>query len=302
MNKRIAIFGKNLVAVRALEVLFDKNVDIILVSPNNSESETDGWQRSLIRFANEKKLPIKQFPKIKENSSIKFLESLKLDFIFSFQYDQILKQEVIDTAKYGAINLHFSPLPRYRGVSPIALAMLNHETEYGVTLHYIDPSVDTGDIISQNFFNIEALNSASELYDLVVVKAGKLFEESIDDILSLQNSRIPQDNSKALYFPQGSIDFSANKINFNKDSNSLACWIRALLFPPFQYPVFALDDKTYEVVAVHPDFKKNKFEKPGTVVWRDEKKLNFLLKIAISILLLNDFSEYLLSEKIIAWE
>jgi methionyl-tRNA formyltransferase len=275
MNKRIAIFGKNSIAVRALEVLYNKNVDIVLVTPNNSESENDGWQRSLIKYAKEKNLPIKQFSKVKENSSIKLLKNLRLDFIFSAQYDQILNQEVIDTAKYGVVNLHFSPLPRYRGVSPVALALLNHETEFGVTMHYIDLGVDTGDIISQKFFNIAALNSARELYDLIVIKGGELFEESIDDILLLKNSRVPQDNSKALYFPKASIDFTANKINFNKDSNSLTSWIKAFLFPPFQYPVFIQDDKTYEVVSVNPDFKKNKFEKPGTVVRRDGKIFKF---------------------------
>ncbi|GBD89449.1 methionyl-tRNA formyltransferase [bacterium BMS3Abin04] len=274
--KNVAIIGKNTSAVKCAEILVNnKNANIVLISPNNSDDGKDSWQLSLENFAVKNNLPIKSFKKIKSLDSIEYLKSLNLDFIFSIQYDQIINQSVIDTAKYGAINLHFSPLPRYRGVSPIALAMMNGENTYGVSLHYMDPGVDTGDIIAQKMFNISHLNNARELYDLSTQYSIELFKENIDSILTLENNRIPQDNTQALYHSMGTLNFKENKIKWNKDTRSLVNWIKSFIFPPFQYPKFILDETEYEVVFASPDYCKNNFEKPGTLILRDGNHFKF---------------------------
>ena len=287
-KKRIALLGKNDASVIALDILSKEDVEIVLVSPNNSDSGEDNWQKSLKKRAQELKLNVKQFPKIKDNISIEYLKSLDIDFIFSVQYDQIVNQKIIDTAKFGAINLHFAPLPRYRGVSPIAFALINGEKEFGVTLHYMDPGVDTGDIINQIFFDISNIENARSLYDLSVEKALQLFENELGNILFLKNKRIPQDNTKALYYSHGSINFKENKINFNKDTNNLYNWIRAFIFPPFQYPVFELDGNRFEVVSVSPDYTKNKFEKPGTLIINEGNYFKFSTHDAYINLIVND--------------
>jgi methionyl-tRNA formyltransferase len=274
-KKRIALFGKNTVAVKILEILLKKDVDLVLVSPNTSDNGIDNWQKSLKKRATELELNVIQFPKIKSVETIEYLRSLKLDFIFSVQYDQIINQSVIDTAKFGAINLHFAPLPRYRGISPIAFALINGEEEFGVTLHYMDPGVDTGDIISQSLFDIKDIKNARELYELSVIKGVELFEDTIDSILNFTNKRMPQDNTKALYFPRGSINFKENKVNFNRDTRTLFNWIRAFIFPPFQYPVFDYEGKIYEIIAAAPDYTKNNFEKPGTLVFKENNFYKF---------------------------
>jgi len=287
-KKRIALFGKNTVAIKVLEILLKKDVDLVLVSPNMSDNGTDNWQKSLKKRATELKLNVIQFPKIKNNEAIEYLKSLKLDFIFSVQYDQIINQSVIDTARFGAINLHFAPLPKYRGVSPIAFALINGEEEFGVTLHYMDIGVDTGDIINQLLFDIRDIKNARELYELAVIKGVELFEHTIDGILNFTNKRIPQDNTKALYFPRGSINFKENKINFNRDTRNLFNWIRAFIFPPFQYPVFELDGNKFEVVSVSPDYTKNKFEKPGTLIINKDNYFKFSTHDAYINLIVND--------------
>lgn len=275
VKKRIALFGKNNAAVDALKILLKKNVDIILIVPNNSDDGFDNWQYSLLKFVKERGLNYKQFQKINNPETLDYLRKLNLDFIFSIQYDKIIGRNIIDLTKYGAINLHFAPLPKYRGVAPIAHALINGEKTFGVTLHYMDPGVDTGDLIKKKIFNIENINSARELYDLASEKATELFSETIDEILELKNSRIPQDNSEALYYPKGSIDFNQKKINFNKDTRSLFNWIRAFIFPPFQYPIFEYENITYEVVYASPDYRKNNFEKPGTLILKDNNLFKF---------------------------
>lgn len=273
---RVALLGKNIIGIEIIKILQSNSLcDIDFITPNNDDTGQDGWQLSLLRYAEENKLPVKRFEKINSSSSVEFLVSRQLDFIFSVQYDQIINQRVIDATKYGAINLHFAPLPKYRGISPIAFAMMNGEKEFGVSLHYMDPGVDTGDIIAQKIFPITHLSNARELYDLSVKNGIELFKEAINQILSLVNPRIPQDNSEALYYSRGSISFKENKINWNRDTRSLYHWIKAFIFPPFQYPVFEYMNIMYEVVGVSPDFRKNGFEKPGTLVFKSNNYYKF---------------------------
>lgn len=274
--KRIALFGKNNIAIEALKLLLDNKFSkIVLISPNNSDDGQDSWQRSLIKFCYNNNLEIRKFVKIKSEDSISYLKELELDFIFSLQYDQIINKEVINTAKYGAINLHLAPLPKYRGVAPIGHALLNGEKKFGVTLHYMDPGVDTGDIIAQNFFDITSIKNARELYELSVEKAINLFKNELDNILNLTNSRLPQDNSLALYYPKGSIDFNQNYVEWNKDTHTLLNWIKAFIFPPFQFPKFKLSGKDYDIINSYPDYNRNNFEKPGTLIFREGNIFKF---------------------------
>jgi methionyl-tRNA formyltransferase len=264
---RVGILGKNDIALEATKILMiNPRCDVVFVSPNNSDSGMDGWQKSLKKFVVEQKLPLVSFPKIKSEDSINFLIQSRIDLLFSFQYDQIVNQKVIDTAKFGAINLHFAPLPKYRGVSQIGLSILNGEGEFGVTIHYMDPGVDTGDIIAKKLFDISHLKSARDLYDLCVLKGIELFSENVIDILELKNMRLPQDNSRASYFPAGFIDFKKNTISWNWNTRSLHNWVRAFIFPPFQFPICQFDGKVFEITEASPDYRKNKFEKPGTVI------------------------------------
>lgn len=269
MKRSVAIFGKNNIAVNILSYLLKQMgnlIDIVLVVPNNSDNGEDGWQRSLLKFSLENNLFTKKIDKINAKESIELLKSMNIDFIFSFQYDQIIGKNILSIPKYGAINLHFAPLPKYRGVSPIAWALINGEEEFGVTIHYMDQGVDTGDIISQTKFSISEIKTARELYDVCTIKGLNLFKDSIKDIIILTNKRFPQDNSKALYYGKGSIDFSKNIICWNKDTRSLYNWIRAFIFPPFQYPIFEVNGKKLKVLSASPDYRKNAFEKPGTII------------------------------------
>lgn len=265
--KKIAIFGKNDIAVKLTQFIVDSGeCEIIFVSPAMTDKGEDTWQLSLKKYAQERDLPIKLFTKIKSADSLDYLIDKEIDFIFSFQYDQIINQKVIDSAKFGIINLHFGPLPRYRGVSTNGLAILNGEKEFGVTLHYIDPGVDTGDVIDQTIFDIKNIENARHLYNQCVLEGVDLFKKNFESILNCTNTRTPQDNSKALYNSIGTIDFSKNEINWKKDTNSLTNWIKAFIFEPIQFPRFTYEGKEYFVEAVHADFTKNNFEKPGTVI------------------------------------
>ena len=273
-KKRVLILGKNNIAIECCDiVLKNKNFEVVACVPNSNDSGKDGWQKSFIKYSKEKNLNILNIKNIKSVSSIKELYDLNLDFIFSFQFDQIISQKVIDIPNNGAINLHFSPLPKYRGVSPIAWALINGEKTYGVTLHCMDPGVDTGDIISQSTFNIESLNNARELYEACEKSGINLFNQTLDQLISMNLATKAQNNSEAIYYSKGSINFKKSEINFNQSTYMLYNWIRAFIFPPFQYPFFKLNKSLKYVTSAKPIYKKNNFEKPGTVIKKSENDL-----------------------------
>ena len=275
-STKVAILGKNNIAVKCAEILLKhKEINVVACCPNNNDSGVDSWQPSFKKFCNSKDLNVLRIPKIRSKKSINLLKELELDFIFSFQYDQILNAEVINIPKRGAINLHFSPLPKYRGVSPLAFALINGEEDYGVTLHYMDPGVDTGDVISQILFNIKDMNNARELYEACEKYSIQLFQNSIKKIIAGKNNRKIQKHQEATYYSNGTINFSESYINFNKSTYMLQNWIRAFIFPPFQYPKFKVDGKKYEVINAIPIFEKNVYEKPGTLIEKNSSSFTF---------------------------
>ena len=98
--KKVLIFGKNNIAIDCTKILLKTDgVEVLGCCPNINDKGVDDWQKSFKNFCKEKKIKIFSLKNIRDNDSINFLKKMDLDFIFSFQYDQILNQDVINTAK-----------------------------------------------------------------------------------------------------------------------------------------------------------------------------------------------------------
>lgn len=265
---KAALCGQKEIAIKSTELLLKKGIDVAFVVPNQSDTGADTWQPSFKKWALEKKLNIVES---KPGSLAEALKEHKADILFSIYYDRIFRKKIIEMVPGGIINMHLAPLPRYRGVAPVTMAILNGETEHGVTLHYVNEGIDTGDIISQKHFSIAGMN-ANLAFAEAMENCAALFAESLDNILSGSIKRIKQDNSKALYFPRHTIDWTKSHIVednskfFNKDTRSLYNWFRAFIFPPMQYPVITIRNKIYEVTAAEPVYTHNKHEKTGTIM------------------------------------
>ncbi|EAK1781968.1 hypothetical protein CVR99_08615, partial [Campylobacter upsaliensis] len=141
---KVCIAGKNDIAVNALEFLltFYEPKDLIVV-PNQNDEGKDTWQRSLKKVAQKYGVKIVS---LEECYSVKDLLFISLEF------DLIIKPEKFVSKRL--FNIHFSNLPKYKGVYTSIMPILYGENEAGVTLHYIDDGIDTGDIISQRLFKI----------------------------------------------------------------------------------------------------------------------------------------------------
>lgn len=163
-------------------------------------------------YSNKIGVEILQPKKIKSIDFIEKIKNIKPDLIIVVAYGQIVPSEIIKIPKYGCINIHASLLPKYRGASPIQTAILNGETETGITIMKIDSGLDTGDIISQEKIEIKKDDTSKTLHDKLSILGAKLLVKTLPDYLAGNIKLAPQDDSKAsetkiLNRKKGEIDF-----------------------------------------------------------------------------------------------
>lgn len=144
-------------------------------------------------------LPVITPEKCREASVVEALRAEQADALVVAAYGQILSTAVLESAARGGINLHGSILPRYRGAAPIQRAILNGDSETGVTLMQMDRGMDTGDIIAIAKTPIEPDETADELTSRLSVIAADVAEEWMPRIVSGDYPRAPQDHDLATH-------------------------------------------------------------------------------------------------------
>jgi methionyl-tRNA formyltransferase len=232
---RVIYFGAGPVAVDLLRYLAAHHeVEIVAVA---------AWPR-----ARQPWWGIPDVPKVAQELGLPTVEkedgilTRPTDVLFSVYYDRIIGKDILAHPTRGAINLHAAPLPEYRGRFTFLHAILNGETEYGVTLHYMDEGVDTGDIIAQWRFPIDADITAKGLYDVTAEEGKRLFKDTLPDIIADRVQATPQGLSKHVYrtgdFPDGEVDLSWAPDQIDR-------FVRALYFPPFDPAFVRIGGKRY---------------------------------------------------------
>lgn len=223
---KICIAGKNNIAVNALEFLLKNfySCDEIAIIPNVTDDGNDTWQNSLLKCA------------IKNNIKIATLEeiySIKNLLFISLEFDKIVKPSNFSTSRL--FNIHFSLLPKYKGVYTSILPILYGEAKSGVSLHCIDVGIDTGAIIAQKSFKIDINDNARDLYFKYLKNGFILFRDNIEKLIKDDFIAIPQNALQSTYFSRKEIDLNC-EINFNKTSFQIHNQIRAFIFKEYQLP------------------------------------------------------------------
>lgn len=160
-------------------------------------------------------IPVFQPENIKDTGSIDLIKSLDPEMIVIVAYGKILPKEILNMPKYGAINVHASLLPKYRGAAPVQWALINGEKETGITVQRVAYELDSGDIILQEKVVIDdSDNTATLMTKLFDIGAG-LLVKAIADIKAGKASHKKQDASKVTYAPTlkketGLIDWQKN--------------------------------------------------------------------------------------------
>jgi len=187
--------------------------------------------------------------------------SLEPDIIVTCAYGQIIPTEILDYPKYGCINVHASLLPKYRGGAPIHRAILNGEKETGITIMYMAPGMDDGDIISQEKVEIREDETVGQLHDVLSNLGAKLLLETLPSIFEGTNKRIKQDDSKVTLAKV--IKKEDELIDFNDISINIYNKIRGL--NPFPGAYTILDNKRIKIYKARID-KNSQNINPGTII------------------------------------
>lgn len=223
---KVVFLGNHTVGVRALQALLDQT-EVVGVVAHPPDEEDGVVYESVYDFAVNKKLPVHRGTG-KNSKTFEFIEKLKPDLLWVTDFRYIIPESLINIAPLGAVNIHPSLLPKYRGRAAINWAIINGEKEFGLTTHFIDSDVDTGDIIEQLIIPIaadeyigEALTKSYPLYYNITYNVIELFKKGIVE-------RRPQ-TDKFPVFPRRTAE--DGKIDWNKPANEIYNLIRAVSHP-----------------------------------------------------------------------
>ncbi len=183
-------------------------------------------------FATEKGLTVFSYNKIRLEG-VEDLKRLNPDVIVTCAFGQILSREIIDIPKYGVINVHASLLPKYRGASPIHYAILNGETETGVTIMKTDEGIDTGDVLISEKVEILKTETMGDLFNKLSPIGADLLIKALDLIVSGNAKFIKQDDTEATY--SKIIKKEMALIDWSKSSKEIVNQIRAFNPSPVAY-------------------------------------------------------------------
>lgn len=172
-------------------------------------------------------------PVIIVNSNLKSfqsdLEAMKPDFLLAIGWYYMIPQAMLSIAKKGAAGIHASLLPKYRGNAPLVWAMINGETETGVSMFLFAEGVDEGDILAQEKFKIEEEDTIKELLEKTKIASKKILLSTIRKIATDTIQPVPQDHSQATLFPKRSPE--DGEIDWSWDKQRIKNFIRAQTKP-----------------------------------------------------------------------
>ncbi|MGA7966462.1 MAG: formyltransferase [Gammaproteobacteria bacterium] len=187
------VFAYHNVGVRSLEVLLARGFDVRLVVTHEDDPGEGGWFASVAecarRYGVETVTPAQdELPNLAAR-----LEALRPDFLFSFYYRYMIPAAILETAVRGALNMHGSLLPHYRGRAPVNWAVLAGETETGASLHYMTAKPDAGDLVGQESVPILPNDTAAEVMTKVTVAGERLLWRLAPQLADATAPRAPLD-------------------------------------------------------------------------------------------------------------
>jgi len=267
----VIIFAYHNIGVMALQTLFNEGVNIVLVITHKDNANENIWFDSVADFCEKKNLNY-IFSEDYTNHEIEgLIAKFSIAVIFSFYYRKILPNSILNKAQYGAVNMHGSYLPRYRGRVPVNWQIINGENEGGVTLHYMIDRPDAGDIISQKNIPISQNDTPVTLLSKIQYEGKKILKNSIKSILDGTCKRIKQNDNNASYFGGRTPD--DGKIDWHKKSQEIYNLIRGVTYP---YPgSFSYLNNKKIIIWKGQIFNKltNQEKLPGTIVTYKNKTL-----------------------------
>lgn len=201
-NLKIIFFGTPDFAAVMLKTLIDSdyNITAVFTQPDKKVGRKQEVVYSPVKdFALKNKITIFQPQGLRESGLSEQIKKINPDLFVVAAYGKILPEEFLEIPKLGAINVHASLLPKYRGASPVQCALLDGEKETGITLMRMNEKMDEGDILVQEKAEIGEKDTAETLMEELAELGAKMTVKFIPDWISEKIDSSPQDHSKATY-------------------------------------------------------------------------------------------------------
>jgi methionyl-tRNA formyltransferase len=224
------VFAYHNVGVRCLSVLLAHGVDVGLVVTHRDNPKENIWFDSVAELAALHGIPVITPDNPNTPEVVEQIRALQPDFFFSFYYREMLKRELLEIPKRGALNMHGSLLPKYRGRVPVNWAIIKGEKETGSTLHYMTEKPDNGDIVAQQAVPILPNDTALEVFQKVTVAAEMALNNCLPDLLAGRAQAVKQDLSKGAYF--GGRKAEDGIIDWSQSAQEIHNLVRAVA-PPY---------------------------------------------------------------------
>ena len=269
---RIVFMGTPEFAVPSLRQLIADGHEIVcvLTQPDKPKNRGMKLMPSPVKVvAMEHQIEVYQPATLKSGEALERLSALKPELIVVAAYGKILPKEILDLPRLGCINVHSSLLPRYRGAAPINWAILNGETETGVTIMYMAEGLDTGDIISQRATAIDPDETVESLHDRLALLGAELLGETVAAIGAGTAQRVPQNDAESCYAPMLSRQLSP--IDFSRSAHEIHNQVRGLI--PWPATTTEIKGQTFKIFAVE-ETGMDSTQGAGTLLGADRQGIN----------------------------
>src|SRR5438874_1437429 len=260
---RIVFMGTPESAVPSVRRLIDDGHEIVAVwtQPDRPAGRGKKLQGSPVKqFALERGLTIHQPQKIKSDEAKSLFASHNADVAVVVAYGKILPQEFLDAPRHGCLNVHVSLLPKYRGAAPVNWAIVNGETETGVTTMQIVQELDAGPILLQKATQIGDNETALELLKRLAVLGAELISETISNLDRIEPK--PQIDSEATFAPI--LKREDGLIDWSMDAYAIARRVRG--FQPWPNAHTSLRSQRLIIWAATPEWIEQLRFPPGQVI------------------------------------
>lgn len=224
------VFAYHNVGVRCLRVLLNQGVRIPLVLTHEDSATETIWYDSVAAVCVEHGIETLTVDDPNHPHVVARIRALSPDFFFSFYYRKMLGAALLAIPNRGALNMHGSLLPKYRGRVPINWAVLHGETETGASLHYMDVKPDAGNLVAQTSVPILSDDTALEVFQKVVVAAEVTLARALPHLLAGTATTVPLDLAAGSYFSGRKPE--DGRIDWTKSARDVHNLIRAVA-PPY---------------------------------------------------------------------
>ena len=263
---RTVFMGTPDFALQTLQGLIDAGCNLIAVYTQPDRPKGRGKQLAappIKELALQYDIPVYQPLKLRQPEAVAELEALAPDLIVVVAYGQILPKSVLDIPRYGCINVHASLLPRYRGAAPINKAIIDGETETGITTMYMDVGLDTGDMLVKKTLSIGPQETAGELHDRLAVLGRETMAETLQQLCAGTLQRQVQDNDQSTYAAM--MKTEDGRIDWNRPAVEVHNQIRGL--DPWPGAYTSLDGELLKLARTSPEVTAG--GNPGSIISAD---------------------------------